>query len=111
MDRLPAEIIELIGFDLRGKHVPLEHKFDMSEVYKCPCHGSNTQRLAACEDSLSDRSLLKSKDGALSFSMTCKRIREIVFDRRRNRTIRSAACDEALKETLRMPAMVRENVR
>ncbi|KAJ9108180.1 hypothetical protein QFC20_003542 [Naganishia adeliensis] len=85
MDRLPAEIIELISFDLRREHTPLGPKFEISELLKCLCNTINAQSNAEREECLGDRSFLESKDGAFAFSMTCKRIRAIVFKGRRDR--------------------------
>jgi hypothetical protein len=106
LESLPAEIINCIAQHVRA----LSQDFDdyMPRVPRvCPCKPITALRRAHAQV----KSLGCYQDAALALSMTCTRMKEIVFEAQLGRSVRIGLCDAAMDASRGISGVLRSHVR
>lgn len=109
LQQLPSEIIHSIAHFIRG--APEEGDdgigaISCTNLPACLCKSTDATRLAKFEDAKEPV-----VDEALPFSLTCKRIREAVFEDRAKRELKVGLCDSLAAQSRNISAELRSRVR
>lgn len=106
LESLPVEIINCIAQHIRALSQDFDDYFPRVPRV-CPCKPITPLRRAHAQV----KSLGCYQDAALALSMTCRRIREIVFEAQLGRSVRIGLCDAAMDASRGISGVLRSHVR